>query len=57
MLNFIRNSLGNLETLEFGEIWLTSSLLHLVARKNKLLAKEDKKFEFQLKMEFELILQ
>jgi hypothetical protein len=57
MLNFIRNSLGNLETLEFGEIWLTSSLLHLIARKNKLLAKEDKKFEFQLKMEFELILQ
>jgi hypothetical protein len=49
-LNFNRNSLENLGTLEFGEIWLTSSLLHLITRKNKFTAKENQKFEFQLKM-------
>jgi hypothetical protein len=43
--------------LEFGEIWLASSLAHLIARKNKLQAKRDQKFEFPLKIGFELILQ
>jgi hypothetical protein len=42
--------------LDFNEIWLASSLLHLIARKNKFPAKEYKKFEFPLKMEFGLIL-
>jgi hypothetical protein len=46
-----------LGTLEFYEIWLTSSLLHLIARKNKFPAKGNQKFEFQLKMEFGLISQ
>jgi hypothetical protein len=32
-------------------------LLHLIARKNKFLAKEDQKFEFHLKVGFGLILQ
>jgi hypothetical protein len=43
--------------LEFDEIWLSSSLLHLIARKNKFRAKGKQKFKFQLKMEFGLILQ
>jgi hypothetical protein len=55
-LNFNGNSLENLGTLEFDEIWLAISLLHLIARKNKFLGKEDKKFEFPLTMEFGLIL-
>jgi hypothetical protein len=42
--------------VEFGKIWLASSLLYLIARKNKLLAKGDQKFEFPLKMGFGLIL-
>jgi hypothetical protein len=42
--------------LEFGEIWLASSLPHLIARKNKLPEKGDQKFEFNLKMGFGLIL-
>jgi hypothetical protein len=54
-LDFRENSLKFLGTLEFDEIWLTSSLLHLIARKNIFLAKEDKEFEFQLKGEFGLI--
>jgi hypothetical protein len=54
-LNFHRNSLENLGSLEFDEIWLTSSLLHLIARKNKFAAKEDQKFEFPLKIVFGLI--
>jgi hypothetical protein len=54
-LNFHRNSLENLGNLEFDEIWLTSSLLHLIARKNNLPAQEDQKFEFPMKMEFGLI--
>jgi hypothetical protein len=45
-----------LGTLEFVEIWLASSLLHLIARKNKLPAKGNQKFEFPLKMGFGLIL-
>jgi hypothetical protein len=54
-LDFRENSLEFLRTLEFDEIWLTISLLHLIARKNIFLAKEDKEFEFQLKGEFGLI--
>jgi hypothetical protein len=41
--------------LEFDEIWPGVSLFHLVARKNKFLAKMDQKFEFLLKVGFELI--
>jgi hypothetical protein len=48
-LNFHINSLKNLGTLKFDEIWLTSSLLHLIARKNKFSAKVDQKFEFPMK--------
>jgi hypothetical protein len=55
-LNFHRNSLENLGTLEFDAIWFTSSLIHLIAWKNKFPAKEDQKFEFPLKMELGLIL-
>jgi hypothetical protein len=56
-LNFNKNSLENLGTLEFDEIWLTSSMLNLIARKNKFTAIEDQKFEYLLKMEFGLIWQ
>jgi hypothetical protein len=42
--------------LEFGEIWLVSSLLHLIASKNKFPAKGDKKFECPPKIGFGLIL-
>jgi hypothetical protein len=41
--------------MEFGEIWLASSLLILITRKNKFPAKGDKKFECPLKMGFGLI--
>jgi hypothetical protein len=51
-----KNSLEILGTLDFNEIWLASSLLHFIARKNKFPAKEDQKFKFPLKMEFGLIL-
>jgi hypothetical protein len=51
-----KNSLEILEILDFNEIWLVSSWLHLIARKNKFPAKEDQKFKFPLKMEFGLIL-
>jgi hypothetical protein len=44
-LNFLKNSLKKLEALEFDEILLT-----------RFPAKKDEKFEFYLKMEFELIL-
>jgi hypothetical protein len=54
-LNSHRNSLEILGTLEFDEIWLAGSLLNLVSRKNKFVAKENQKFEFLLKMEFGLI--
>jgi hypothetical protein len=43
--------LGN---LEFDEIWPTSSLLHLVARRNKFQASIGQEFEFLLKVEFEI---
>jgi hypothetical protein len=51
------NSLDKLETLEFDDIWLTSSLLHLIAKENEFSAKEDQKFEFLLKLKFGLISQ
>jgi hypothetical protein len=51
-LNFKENSLEILGTLEFDEIWLTSSLSDLIASKNKFPVKGDKKFEFLLEMEF-----
>jgi hypothetical protein len=47
-LNFNRNSQEILGTLEFDEIWLTSSLLHLIARKNKFPARVGQKFEFPM---------
>jgi hypothetical protein len=49
-------SLEILGTLEFGEIWLVSSLLHLIAGKHKFPAKENQNFEFQWRREFGLIL-
>jgi hypothetical protein len=42
-LNFNRNLLEILGILDFNEIWPASSLLHLIARKNTFLAKEDQK--------------
>jgi hypothetical protein len=54
--NLITNSVEILGTLEFGETLLASSLLHLIARKNKFPAKGDMKFEFPLNMGFGLIL-
>jgi hypothetical protein len=56
-LNFNRNSLEILRTLEFDKIWPTSSSLFLVSRKNEFQAKMDQGFEFLLKVEFGLILQ
>jgi hypothetical protein len=47
-----KNSLDKLGTLEFDEIWLTHSLLHLIAKENEFPAKEDQKFEFLWKLEF-----
>jgi hypothetical protein len=41
--------------MDFNEIWLESSLLHLIERKNESPAKQDQKFEFQLKSEFGLL--
>jgi hypothetical protein len=55
-LKLKKNSLEILGTLDLNEIWLASSWLHLIARKNKLPAKEHQKFEFPLKIEFGLIL-
>jgi hypothetical protein len=43
-----KTSLEILGTLDFNEIWLESSRLHLIARKNKFPAKEDQKFEFPI---------
>jgi hypothetical protein len=52
-----KNSLDKLGTLEFDKIWLTSSLLHLIAKENEFPAKEDQKFKFLLKLEFGLLSQ
>jgi hypothetical protein len=48
-------SLKTLGTVDFNEIWLARSLLHLIARENKFPTKEDQKFEPPLKIEFGLI--
>jgi hypothetical protein len=48
-LNFNRNLLEILGTLDFNEIWPASSLLHLFARKNQFSAKEDKNLKFNQK--------
>jgi hypothetical protein len=45
-LNFDRNSLKNSRTLDFDEIWLAISWLHLNTRKNQFSSKEDHNFEF-----------
>jgi hypothetical protein len=55
-LKLKKNSLEILGTFDFNKIWLASSLLHLISRKNEVPAKEDQKFEFPLNMEFGLIL-
>jgi hypothetical protein len=49
--------LDKLGTLEFDEIWISSSLLHHIAKENEFPAKEDQRFEFLLKMGFGLISQ
>jgi hypothetical protein len=54
-LNFDRNSLKISRTLDFDEIWLASSWLHLNARRNKFSSKEDQNFEFHSKRKFGLI--
>jgi hypothetical protein len=54
-LNFNRNLLEILGSLDFNEIWPASSLLHLIVRKNQSLPKEDQKFEFRSKRKFVLI--
>jgi hypothetical protein len=41
--------------LGFDEIWPACSLIHLIARKNPFLSKEDQNFEFHSKREFGLI--
>jgi hypothetical protein len=56
-LNFNRNLLEILGTLDFIEIWPASSLLHLIARENHFPAKEDQKVEFHSKREIGLISQ
>jgi hypothetical protein len=48
-LKFNRNLLEILGTLEFAEIWLTSSLLQLIVGKNKFPSKGDQKFEISFK--------
>jgi hypothetical protein len=54
-LNFNRNLLEILGTLDFNKIWSASSLLHLIARKNLFLAKEDQKVKFHSKWKIGLI--
>jgi hypothetical protein len=54
-LNFDRNLLEFLGTLEIDKIWLVGSVVHLIVTKNKFSAKGDQEFELQLKREFELI--
>jgi hypothetical protein len=54
-LNSLGNSLENLGTFDVDEIWPASALLHLIARKNQFLSKEDRKFEFHSKLEFGFI--
>jgi hypothetical protein len=40
------NSLENLGTLDFHEIWPAGSRLHLIARRNQFPSEEDQKVEF-----------
>jgi hypothetical protein len=55
-LNFDKNLLKILRTLEFVGIWPASSLPHLIVRKkNKFPSKGDQKFEFLVGEEFGLI--
>jgi hypothetical protein len=42
--------------LDFDEILLASSCLHLISRKNNFLPKKDQNFKFHLKKKFRLIL-
>jgi hypothetical protein len=53
--NSLENSLEKLGTLDFDEIWPTSSELPLIARKNQFPSKEDQNFESHSKKEFGLI--
>jgi hypothetical protein len=52
--NSLENSLENLGTLDFDEIWLASSWLHLIARKNQFLSNEDSKIWIPLKNEIQI---
>jgi hypothetical protein len=54
-LNFDRKSLKISRTLDFDEIWLARSWLHLIASKNIFLPKEGQNFEFHSKRKFGLI--
>jgi hypothetical protein len=54
-LNFDKNLLKILRTLEFVGIWPASSLPNLIVRKNKFPSKGDQKFEFLAGEEFGLI--
>jgi hypothetical protein len=49
--------LKTLGDLEFDETWPTTSILHLIERKNKFQANMGQEFEIPLKVEFGLILQ
>jgi hypothetical protein len=40
---------GNSCNFDFNEVWPASSLLHLIAKKNHFLVKEDQKVEFHSK--------
>jgi hypothetical protein len=53
--NLLENSLQNLGTLDFDEIWPASSWLHLIARKKQFPSKEDQKVEFHSKCKIWLI--
>jgi hypothetical protein len=53
--NLLENSLKNLGTLDFDEIWPASSWLYLIARKNQFPSKEDQNVEFHSKREIRLI--
>jgi hypothetical protein len=54
-VNFDRNLLKILSTMEFDGIWPASSLPHLIVRKNEFPSKGDQKFEFLTREEFGLI--
>jgi hypothetical protein len=54
-LNSLENSLENLGTLDFDEIWPESSWLHLITIKNQFPSKDDQEFEFHSKREIWLI--